>query len=125
MENNKYLLDMSDVVIHYETDEGIVEAVNGIDIKLAEGKTMPVVVGADGKVIMKSNGQPQRMVYNYNEGSATYSFQGGDAIYEDVNHDGQINALDIVYLGNSLPKLSGGFNFNITYGRWGLRARFM
>lgn len=43
MENNKYLLDMSDVVIHYETDEGIVEAVNGIDIKLAEGKTMGLV----------------------------------------------------------------------------------
>lgn len=105
----------------WTTDE-FEAAINGM---LAEGKTMPVVVGADGKVIMKSNGQPQRMVYNYNEGSATYSFQGGDAIYEDVNHDGQINALDIVYLGNSLPKLSGGFNFNITYGRWGLRTRFM
>lgn len=105
----------------WTTDE-FEASINGM---LAEGKTMPVVVGADGKVIMKSNGQPQRMVYNYNEGSATYSFQGGDAIYEDVNHDGQINALDIVYLGNSLPKLSGGFNFNITYGRWGLRARFM
>lgn len=105
----------------WSTDE-FEAAINGM---LAEGKTMPVVVGADGKVIMKSNGQPQRMVYNYNEGSATYSFQGGDAIYEDVNHDGQINALDIVYLGNSLPKLSGGFNINMTYGRWGLRARFM
>ncbi|MBE6987363.1 MAG: ABC transporter ATP-binding protein [Clostridia bacterium] len=43
MENNKYLLDMTDVVVHYETDEGIVEAVNGIDIKLAEGKTMGLV----------------------------------------------------------------------------------
>ncbi len=96
-----------------------------INNMIAEGKTMPVVVGADGKVIMKSNGQPQRMVYNYNEGEATYEFQGGDAIYEDVNHDGQINALDIVYLGNSLPKLSGGFNFNLTYGKWSLRARFM
>lgn len=105
----------------WSTDE-FEAAINGM---LAEGKTMPVVVGADGKVIMKSNGQPQRMVYHYNEGSATYSFQGGDAIYEDVNHDGQINALDIVYLGNSLPKLSGGFNINMTYGRWGLRARFM
>lgn len=116
-----------DWLINEQTEKGwttdeFEAAINGM---LAEGKTMPVVVGADGKVIMKSNGQPQRMVYNYNEGTATYSFQGGDAIYEDVNHDGQINALDIVYLGNSLPKLSGGFNFNITYGRWGLRARFM
>ena len=40
---NKYLLDMKDVVIHYETDEGIVEAVNGIDIQLAEGKTLGLV----------------------------------------------------------------------------------
>ena len=116
-----------DWLINEQTEKGwttdeFEAAINGM---LAEGKTMPVVVGADGKVIMKSNGQPQRMVYNYNEGTATYSFQGGDAIYEDVNHDGQINALDIVYLGNSLPKLSGGFNFNVTYGRWGLRARFM
>lgn len=105
----------------WTTDE-FESAINGM---LAEGKTMPVVVGADGKVIMKSNGQPQRMVYNYVEGSATYQFQGGDAIYEDVNHDGQINALDIVYLGNSLPKLSGGFNVTLAYGRWSLKARFM
>ena len=43
MENNKYLLDMKDVVVHYETDEGTVEAVNGIDIQLAEGRTMGLV----------------------------------------------------------------------------------
>ena len=92
---------------------------------LAEGKTFPVVVGADGKVIMQSNGLPQRMVYNYVDGNATYSFQGGDAIYEDINHDGQINALDIVYLGNCLPKLSGGFNVSFNYGKWNFKARFM
>ncbi len=96
-----------------------------INSMLAEGKTFPVVVGEDGKVIMQSNGQPQRMVYNYSDGSATYSFQGGDAIFEDINHDGQINALDIVYLGNCLPKLSGGFNLSFNYGQWSLKARFM
>ena len=94
---------------------------------LDEGKTFPVVVGANGKVIMKSDGLPQRMVYNFSQetGEASYEFQGGDAIYEDINHDGQINALDIVYLGNSMPKLSGGFNFTFNYGRWNLKARFM
>ncbi len=92
---------------------------------LAKGKTFPVVVGADGKVIMQANGLPQRMVYNYVDGVPSYSFQGGDAIYEDVNHDGQINALDIVYLGNCLPKLQGGFNISFEYGRWSLKARFM
>lgn len=98
---------------------------SNINSMLAEGKTFPVVVGADGKVIMQSNGLPRRMVYNYSDGSATYSFQGGDAIYEDVNHDGQINSLDIVYLGNCQPKLSGGFNFTFRYGNWNLKARFM
>lgn len=116
-----------DWLLNQQTEKGWSkeEFESAINDMIAEGKTMPVVIGADGKVIMKSNGQPQRMVYNYNEGASTYEFQGGDAIYEDINRDGQINALDIVYLGNSLPKLSGGFNFNFTYGRWGLRARFM
>ena len=52
-------------------------------------------------------------------------FQGGDAIYEDINHDGQINELDVVYLGNSLPKVNGGFNIGLKYGPWALKARFM
>ncbi len=96
-----------------------------INQMIADGKTMPVVIGKDGKVVMESNGQPKRMVYNYSEGSSTYQFQGGDAIYEDINKDGQINALDIVYLGNSMPKLSGGFNFSFNYGQWSLKTRFM
>lgn len=91
---------------------------------MAAGHTFPVATGADGKVIMTSNGEPQHLVYNYDSGSSTYTFQGGDAIYEDINHDGQINALDIVYLGNSLPKLQGGFNFTFNYGRWSLKTRF-
>ena len=92
---------------------------------LAEGKTFPVMVGSDGKVVMQSNGLPKRMAYNYVDGNATYEFQGGDAIYEDINKDGQINGLDIVYLGNSMPKLSGGFNIGFNYKRWELKARFM
>jgi hypothetical protein len=51
-------------------------------------------------------------------------FNGGDAIYEDLNHDGQINALDITYLGSSLPKLTGGFGFNFSYGDWRLSTQF-
>ena len=91
---------------------------------IASGKTAPVAVGRDGKVIMTSAGEPQRLVYNYNDGSETYRFQGGDAIYEDINHDGQINALDIVYLGNSLPKVNGGFSLTLRYGPWSIKGRF-
>ena len=86
--------------------------------------TAPVVVDANGKVLMTSTNEPQRLVYNYVDGSSTYQFQGGDAKYEDINHDGQINALDIVYLGNSLPKVNGGFNLTFKYGQWSLKARF-
>ena len=96
-----------------------------INEQLAAGKTFPVVIGSDGKVLMTNQGTPQHLVYNYADGSSTYTFQGGDAIYEDINNDGQINALDIVYLGNSLPKVNGGFNFNFKYGNWSLKARFM
>ena len=51
-------------------------------------------------------------------------FKGGDAIYEDINHDGQIDELDIVYLGSSLPKFTGGFGFKLHYGRLTLNSQF-
>ena len=92
---------------------------------LASGKTAPIVIGSNGKVQMTSKGEPMHMVYNYSDGSSTYTFQGGDAMYEDINHDGQINALDVVYLGNSLPKVNGGFNFTFRYGNFTLKPRFM
>ena len=44
MEDNKNLiLDIKDLVIHYETDDGVVEAVNGIDIQFEHGKTLGLV----------------------------------------------------------------------------------
>ena len=100
-----------------------------INQRLAAGQTFPIARNADGTVLMDNQGHPQRLVYNYvsNNGTAstTYVFQGGDAIYEDINNDGQINALDIVYLGNSLPKVNGGFNLTFKYGPWSLKTRFM
>ncbi len=95
---------------------------NWINEQLAAGKTYPVVTDENGKVVMTSSGEPQRMAYYY--GQNDYKFQGGDAIYEDVNHDGQINELDIQYLGNSLPKMQGGFSLTFNYGNWKLVARF-
>ena len=91
---------------------------------LASGKTAPVAIDDQGRVMMDAQGLPIRLKYNYKDGIATYDFQGGDAIYEDVNHDGQINSLDIVYLGNSNPHLQGGFGFNVQYDDWWLRTSF-
>ena len=93
---------------------------------LAAGHTAPVALAADGTVIYDDKGIPIRMVYNYsNDGTGTnYNFTGGDAIYEDVNHDGNINELDIVFLGSSLPKLTGGFGFTFNYSGWRLNTQF-
>lgn len=94
-----------------------------INTWLAEGKTFPVVVGEDGKVIIDNNtGEPQRLKYDAN--GIGYNFQGGDAIYEDVNHDGSIDKYDYQYLGNSLPKLNAGFHIKLEYGNWKVTARF-
>ncbi|MBQ9654948.1 MAG: SusC/RagA family TonB-linked outer membrane protein [Prevotella sp.] len=91
---------------------------------LAANKTAPIAIDNEGHVLMDSRGNPIQQVYNYQEGTSTYKFQGGDAIYEDINHDGQINSLDIVYLGNSNPKISGGFGVSFYYGDWSLKTSF-
>jgi len=93
-----------------------------INQQLAEGKTFPVATDEEGKVIMTNTGVPKHLTYYY--GDTEYEFKGGDAIYEDVNHDGTVNELDIKYLGNSLPKMQGGFSFTLQYGNWKLVSRF-
>lgn len=92
---------------------------------LPAGKTVPIALNRDGKVITGADGKPLRMTYNSKDGGETYKFDGGDVIYEDVNHDGTINSLDMVYLGNSNPKFSGGFGFTFRYGNWSLRTNFV
>jgi hypothetical protein len=78
---------------------------------------------AGGKPIVGPNGQTIYMKFNYP--SISYQFQPGDAIYEDINHDGNINYQDIVYLGNSNPKFTGGFGGAVNYkGAWKLTAFF-
>ena len=87
-----------------------------------ENATCPVARDENGNILYDSKGNPLHMYYNY--GGTNYEFQGGDVIYEDINHDGQINELDIVYLGNSNPKFNGGFGLNFYYGDWTLKLSF-
>ena len=68
-----------------------------------------------GKPIIGPNGQAIYMRFNYPK--TNYQFQPGDAMYEDINHDGNIDYKDVVYLGNSNPKFVGGFGSTITYKR--------
>lgn len=80
----------------------------------AEGKSCPVARDADGNIMYDYDGNPKQLKYDYL--GTNYMFQGGDAIYEDVNNDGSIDEYDVVYLGNSNPKLEGGFGSTIRYG---------
>ena len=97
-----------------------------VEEKGVRGPNAPVARDADGNVItVNKNGKDytRPMMYNYG-GSPEYTFVGGDAIYEDINYDGNINELDIVYLGSSLPKLNGGFGFRVSWGRLSWNNQF-
>ena len=89
-----------------------------VEVPGVSGPNAPVARDAEGRVIIDENGMTTPMTFCY-EGVKDESriFRGGDAIYEDINHDGQINELDIVYLGSSLPKFTGGFGFKVNIGR--------
>ena len=88
----------------------------------AQGKTAPIVRDAAGNVVYDKNGNPLQMIFNY--GGINHKFEGGDVIYEDINYDGQIDELDIVYLGGSNPKVNGGFGIDLKYGQWQLKTNF-
>jgi len=84
----------------------------------------PFALDAEGNVIYDHNGKPKPMYFSYNHLPTRYQFRGGDAIYEDINNDGTIDELDIVYLGNSNPKIHGGFGLDFRYKRFMLRNFF-
>lgn len=92
--------------------------------------TAPVARNAEGRAIFNDKGEPVQMVFGHSneagEALSTnpYKFAGGDAVYEDINHDGNIDKYDIVYLGSSLPKLTGGFGFTFNYAGWRLTTQF-
>ena len=93
------------------------------EIKGVSGPDAPVVRNAKGEVILNEAGRTKPMYFSYGT-TAQYIFKGGDAKYEDINKDGNINELDIIYLGSSLPKITGGLGFKLNYGRLTLNNQF-
>ncbi|HET9571559.1 MAG TPA: SusC/RagA family TonB-linked outer membrane protein [Bacteroidales bacterium] len=83
----------------------------------------PVARNAANEVITDSKGNPFPMYFAYGT-TSSYLFRGGDAMYEDINHDGSIDELDIVYLGNSNPKVNGGFGSTIRYKNFSFNTFF-
>ncbi len=118
--NGVYQYNYSTAKRMAKTAEGRVQLQENIN----NGITYPIALNENGQIVYNEKNEPLQMMFCYKEGSRLGDFDGGDAIYEDINHDGQINELDIVYLGNSLPKLTGGFGFTLNYGRWRLSTQF-
>ncbi|GHT03074.1 SusC/RagA family TonB-linked outer membrane protein [Bacteroidia bacterium] len=94
------------------------------DALAKQGYTFPIAHDKNGEVIYSANGKPLPVYFNYGPNGRNYVFQGGDAIYEDINHDGNIDALDVVYLGSSNPLLSGGFGVTLRWKKLSVNGFF-
>lgn len=73
----------------------------------------------DGNKLYDSENRPIPVTYK-----GTYQFKGGDAKYEDVNHDGQIDLNDVVYIGDSNPEFVGGFGSSLKYKNFDISFQF-
>ena len=78
-----------------------------------------VVTDKNGNVLKDENGK--NIPFTYKE---SYTFKGGDAHYADINHDGNIDLNDVVYLGNSNPLFQGGFGLNARYKNFRMLSFF-
>jgi TonB-linked SusC/RagA family outer membrane protein len=76
-------------------------------------KEATIAKDRSGNPIISPDGEQVYMRFGYP--TVDYTFQPGDAMYEDINFDGVIDYKDIIYLGNSNPKLTGGFGASVSY----------
>ena len=76
--------------VYQNLDETVATDINGNVIKDVNGDN----------VITTINGEKQRP---------------GDAQYRDLNYDGVIDQYDIIYLGNSMPILTGGASLSLSW----------
>lgn len=68
---------------------------------------------AEGNILYDGYGNPISLTYN-----DSYIFQGGDPIYADLNHDGDIDLNDVEKIGDSNPNFIGGFGTSIRFGNF-------
>ena len=58
MEDNKFVLEVSDLHTTFKTDNGDVSAVNGVSFKLEPGKTLGIV-GESGSCLLYTSPSPR------------------------------------------------------------------
>ena len=78
-----------------------------------------IATNAYGDPLLDVHGEPVPLTYK-----EEYEFQGGDARYRDINNDGKIDLLDVVYLGDSNPDFIGSFGFNYNWKNFNLNTMF-
>ncbi|WP_086597359.1 SusC/RagA family TonB-linked outer membrane protein [Hymenobacter crusticola] len=87
---------------------------------------VPIVSGvfktAEGQPINSLFGYVQEGVFQTQEEINTHATQAnakpGDIKWKDLNGDGTINDLDRDYIGNTIPRLTYGFNGSVSYKRF-------
>ena len=109
---------------------------------LANGSFTSSVYGTDN--ILTAVGNPVGVFYGYktngvfsttaeaeaaglyivDETGAKQYFAAGDIIFSDVNHDGEINELDKVIVGNPNPDIYGNIFLNLNWKRFTFGATF-
>jgi len=78
-----------------------------------------VAKDAAGNVLYDSKGKPVPMMYKNN-----YTFKGGDARYEDINHDGKIDLNDATYIGDCNPDFIGGLGTSLKFRNFDFSLNF-
>ena len=79
-----------------------------------------VAFDENGNKLYDGDHNPIPMTFN----QRSHKFEGGDAKYEDINHDGQIDLNDVVYIGDSNPDFIGGFGTSLKYKQFDLSFQF-
>jgi TonB-linked SusC/RagA family outer membrane protein len=74
---------------------------------------------AAGNILIDGYGNPITLTYN-----DSYRFQGGDPIYADLNHDGDIDLNDVEKIGDSNPNFIGGFGTTLRFWNFDFAMNF-
>ncbi len=136
--NRQKILKMPEYVKDSEVGGYTENVYNGFMTKLEEGAVIggfygykakgvyardedAVVRDFNGNIVYEADGTPKKMRYGSSTG---HIFQGGDMIYEDINHDGVINELDIVQIGDANVGMFGTIRSNFNWKQWSLGIAF-
>ena len=83
---------------------------DGTHTKTAIGQPISSYFGYQFEGIYQNAGEITKQLF-----ASDNAAQPGDIRFKDVNHDGQINANDRVFIGNPIPKTTYGFSFSASY----------